>query len=57
VNQWAADQPHIACHFSPCSRLQGQAIRYMCSMYLSVMDKLGIQLDSFGDSSQRLTEI
>jgi len=26
-------------------------------MYLSVMDKLGIQLDSFGDSSQRLTEI
>ncbi|MCS5626715.1 MAG: hypothetical protein NZ935_03960 [Planctomycetes bacterium] len=26
-------------------------------MYLSMLDKLGIRLESFGDSSQRLTEI
>ena len=29
----------------------------MCSLYLSLMDKAGVQLDSFGDSKERLAEI
>ena len=35
----------------------GRPNRKMCSLYLSMMDKLGIHLDRFGDSDQRLTEI
>jgi hypothetical protein len=35
----------------------GKPNRKMCSLYLSMMDKLGIHLDRFGDSDQRLTEI
>ena len=31
--------------------------RRMCSLYLSLLDKYGIHLDQFGDSSERLTEI
>jgi hypothetical protein len=31
--------------------------RKMCSLYLSMLDKCGIHLDTFGDSSERLTEI
>jgi hypothetical protein len=31
--------------------------RKMCSLYLSMMDKAGVQLDRFGDSNQRLAEI
>lgn len=31
--------------------------RKMSSLYLSIMDKLGLNLDEFGDSSQRLTDI
>lgn len=31
--------------------------RKMCSLYLSMLDKVGVYLDSFGDSKQRLTEI
>jgi hypothetical protein len=31
--------------------------RKMCSMYLSMMDKMGVRLDRFGDSNQRLGEI
>lgn len=31
--------------------------RKMCSLYLSLMDKAGVHLDSFGDSKERLTEI
>jgi hypothetical protein len=31
--------------------------RKMCSLYLSLMDKAGVRLDRFGDSSERLTEI
>jgi hypothetical protein len=31
--------------------------RKMCSLYLSMMDKLGVRLDSFGDSRERLAEI
>lgn len=31
--------------------------RKMCSLYLSMLDKCGIHLDKFGDSTERLTEI
>jgi hypothetical protein len=31
--------------------------RKMCSLYLSLMDKAGVRLDSFGDSRERLTGI
>ena len=31
--------------------------RKMCSLYLSMMDKLDIRLDQFGDSNERLGEI
>ncbi len=29
--------------------------RKMCSLYLSLMEKAGVRLDKFGDSSERLT--
>ncbi|MBX3442120.1 MAG: DUF1552 domain-containing protein [Planctomyces sp.] len=31
--------------------------RKMCSLYLSMLDKCGIELDRFGDSTERLAEI
>jgi hypothetical protein len=31
--------------------------RKMCSLYLSLMDKVGVHLERFGDSSERLAEI
>ena len=31
--------------------------RKMCSLYLSLLDKAGVRLDSFGDSKERLAEI
>lgn len=31
--------------------------RKMCSLFLSLMDKVGIHLDSFGDSTERLAEV
>jgi hypothetical protein len=31
--------------------------RKMCSLYLSLMDKTGLRLESFGDSKERLTEV
>ncbi len=31
--------------------------RKMCSLYLSMMDKMGVSLRQFGDSTERLTEI
>ena len=31
--------------------------RKMCSLYLSLMDRMGVHLDSFGDSRERLSEI
>ncbi len=31
--------------------------RRMCSLYLSLMDKLGVRLDRFGDSNERLHEV
>ena len=29
----------------------------MCSLYLPMMDKMGVRLDQFGDSKERLAEI
>jgi len=36
---------------------QGKPNRKMCSLYLSMMDKMGVRLDEFGDSKERLGEI
>jgi hypothetical protein len=36
---------------------RGKPNRKMCSLYLSMMDKMGVHLDRFGDSQQRLVEI
>jgi len=36
---------------------QGKSHRQMCSLFLSLMDKFGIQLDRFGDSATRLAEV
>ncbi len=36
---------------------RGKPNRKMCSLYLSLMDKFGIQLTSFGDSAERLTGV
>ncbi|HXX93346.1 MAG TPA: DUF1552 domain-containing protein [Planctomycetota bacterium] len=35
----------------------GKANRKMCSLYLSMMDKMGVPLESFGDSKEPLAEI
>jgi len=35
----------------------GKPNRKMSSLYLSLMDKMGVRLDSFGDSKERLAEI
>jgi hypothetical protein len=35
----------------------GKPNRKMCSLYLSVMDRMGVHLDSFGDSKERLLEV
>jgi hypothetical protein len=35
----------------------GKSNRQMCSLYLSLMDKAGVRLDRFGDSTQRLAEV
>jgi len=35
----------------------GKPNRAMCSLYLSMLDKMGLHLDSFGDSKERLAEI
>jgi len=35
----------------------GKPNRKMCSLYLSMMDKCGVKLDTFGDSQERLPEI
>lgn len=35
----------------------GKPNRKMCSLYLSLLDKTGVRLDSFGDSKERLAEI
>ncbi len=35
----------------------GKPNRKMCSLYLSMMDKCGVRLDRFGDSTERLAEV
>jgi hypothetical protein len=35
----------------------GKPNRKMCSLYLAMLDKMGVHLDQFGDSSARLAEI
>jgi hypothetical protein len=35
----------------------GKPNRKMCSLYLSLMDKTGVRLDRFGDSTERLSEV
>jgi hypothetical protein len=35
----------------------GKANRKMCSLYLPMMDKMGVRLEQFGDSRERLAEI
>jgi hypothetical protein len=36
---------------------QGEDQRKMCSLYLSIMDRMGIKLDRFGDSDTRLERL
>ena len=35
----------------------GQSDRQMCRLYLSMMSRMGVHLDTFGDATQPLTEI
>lgn len=35
----------------------GQSDRQMCRLYLSMMDKMGVQLDRFGDATKPLDEV
>lgn len=35
----------------------GDDNRKLCSLYLSIMDRMGLEMDSFGDASQRLQHI
>jgi len=35
----------------------GKPNRKMCSLFLSMMDKCGVHLGEFGDSTERLTEV
>jgi Protein of unknown function (DUF1552) len=35
----------------------GKPNRKMCSLYLSLMDKMGVKLNEFGDSKERLAEV
>jgi hypothetical protein len=32
----------------------GDDNRKLCSLYLSIMDRMGVKLDKFGDATQRL---
>ena len=35
----------------------GDDNRRACSLYLSLMDRMGVELDRFGDTAKRLEEI
>ena len=35
----------------------GDESRKMCSLYLSIMDRMGVKLNSFGDANTRLTDL
>jgi len=36
---------------------RGKPNRQMCRLYLSMMDKVGVHLDRFGDATERLPEV
>jgi hypothetical protein len=36
---------------------QGKEDRQMCRLYMSMMERMGVHLDSFGDATERLVEI
>jgi hypothetical protein len=36
---------------------RGNENRRACSLYLSLMDRMGVNLSSFGDSSRRLADV
>jgi hypothetical protein len=36
---------------------KGDDNRRACSLYLSIMDRMGVQLDNFGDTDKRLTDL
>ena len=36
---------------------KGDDNRKLCSMYLSIMDRMGVKLDHFGDADTRLAEL
>ena len=36
---------------------KGDENRRACSLYLSIMDRMGVKLDRFGDTDKRLTEL
>jgi hypothetical protein len=35
----------------------GQPNRQMCRLYLSMMDKMDVSLEKFGDATERLAEV
>jgi hypothetical protein len=35
----------------------GQSNRQMCRLYLSMMDKMNVRMDKFGDATERLAEV
>jgi hypothetical protein len=35
----------------------GESHRKMCSLYLSIMDRMGVKLDRFGDAETRLERL
>ena len=37
-------------------RNRGDENRRLCSLYLSIMDRMGVRLDSFGDATNRLAD-
>jgi hypothetical protein len=36
---------------------KGDANRKVCSLHLSLMDRMGVTLDGFGDASSRLEDL
>jgi len=36
---------------------KGDENRKLCSYYLSIMDRMGVKLDHFGDADQRLADL
>ncbi len=42
---------------SLCYMNDGDDNRKLCSLYLSLMDRYGVKLDSFGDATTRLRDL